>query len=385
MKIGFLLIIIYLYGFSSVAYVQDTQLNMLIDKMKSNSTSQDEILKLTEYIDRKYIDLDENLEAFGYVIKNVQEIRLSSMPPRVRFYLSGPRGLEIYALLKLKKLGLSNEDIANLLLSAKGRYAKLGINSKSILKEKGFDDRLIAIIDNYEFLLSGGKVKIRDLVVMTNNKVDKDKISDLIMQTQLGDIKYTKENAQLLEQLGMKKEHIYILVYNKLFQSGPSYYNIYDIYVDKNKNKLTDMEIETKIKETLWHYRDYSTIEKEVLAKFGISQKLLTTMDTVTQEFYKKSKNITTDNEDKIKVMTAQKVKNFVNQEDTLLKTAYSNNQIFNGIKKEDKEESTGTKVLKIVGECAAKMLALKACDQAPFPLNYGCTALVENKFSCVD
>ncbi len=371
---------------ANITFQNDTQLNSFIEKIKKRDDTKELVKKMAKYINTKYTDYDTNIEAFDYAIDNIGKYHLSKLSPKIKFYLSGPKDLEIFTLIKLREQGLDNESIANILFSASGTYAPLGKKSKQILREKGFNNKVISIIDNYGFLSSGSKnLKIKDILVMANNGVDEKEISDLIISSKHTKTKYTKKSIKYLLSLGVNKHILMTLVYKKLLLSGPSDYKVYDIYTDLTKNKLSEDEIIKKIDATHWYYKDYSDKEKQILIKYGIPKKIVDHMTNVTDKFYSDMNNNTKKYIKEIEEKSSkQNNVHFMKMRTKLMNKARSNNAVLNGIKQAPLEkESIGKTIAKKVGNCAAQKLGFKACDKAPFPLNLGCKALVRNKFPC--
>jgi hypothetical protein len=334
------------------------------------------------YINNTYTDYDTNIEAFDYVINNIGKYHLSKLSPKLKFYLSGPKDLEIFRLIKLKREGVDNESIANILLSASGKFAPLGKKGKSVLKKEGFNKKVISIIDNYNFLSSGKKLKIKDIVVMSNNGVKPQEIANLIIESDLSNIKYTKKGLNYLLKLGVDERVIRTMVYKKLLLSGPYNYKLYDIFVDLNINKLPEDEIIKKINSTNWFYKDYSERELRTLIKYGLSENILKAMKDATQKYSSLTSKQTKEYVAKMQKESNQEKNNFAKMKTNLMNKAAINNAVLQGLHRR-KPESLGKRVAKTVGNCAARALGLKACDKTPFPLNLGCSALVKNKFPC--
>lgn len=383
MKFILIFIILTISLFSDVNFVKDKNLNRFITEVKAEGASNTTVKEITGYINKKFKNDNTKYEAFDYVIDRIGKRHLSKFPAKIRFYLSGPNDLEMFALIGLKKKGVDNESIANILLNAHGAFAPLGKKAKTILKNNGFNKKVLSIIENYQFLSSGSKtLRMKDLITMANNGVSEKKISDLIIASDMKNIKYTKQGIKFLLSLGLSKHTLYTLVYRDLLISGPSDYKIYDIYIDHKRKKLSQAKIIKKINQTNWCYKDFSEREMKRLSDYGISKPLVNATVKLTKNFTLKTSQAT--NESLMQMTKKDKTHklNFVNMKNKLMGQARSNNSVLSGIKNK-KEDSTGTTVLKTAGKCVARVIAMKACDQVPFPLNLACTALAKNQLEC--
>lgn len=382
-KFLLLLFIISSYLYADLNYSDDKQLDTFIKKIKKEDHADTLVKKMAIYINKTYPNYNENIEVFDFAIDNIGKRHLSRLSAKIRFYLSGPKNLEIFMLIKLKKQGLDNDSIANILLSASGSYAPLGKRATKVLKDEGFNKRVISIIDNYTLLSTGSKnLKIKDLIVMLNNGVDSKDIVDLIIESDIPDKKYTKKSIKYLLSLGLTKNILSTLVYKKLLLTGSASYQIYHIFVDLKRNNLDENKILEKIYATNWFYKDYSPREEKILVKYGLSENILKAMKDATKKYKINTSKSTQMYVKKIDEQNNRKKQNFAKMKNTLMNKAATNNAVLNGLN-ENVEDTTQTKVVKKVGNCAAQMLGLKACDKVPFPLNLGCSALVKNKFPC--
>lgn len=363
----------------------------LTSSLGVDEIEQEKLDAVIEYIESTYLNLDEQLEAYNFVISKVGKYNLSKFSPKIKFYLSGPDKLEMFVLLKLKAQGLDNKTIKSILLAASGKYVKLGNESRKLLASKGFSEENIEIIDNYEFLCSGGKLKLKDIVLMANSKVSTKDIADVIMNSQMKSVSFTRESAKFLESLGVPSEIVLLLVYRELFVSGPNEYRVYDVLHDEKYKKISALKIEKRISSTNWHYKDFSQAEEDVLQRAGVSKASIDAMRKQTALFLTSSSDLANRYEKQAYASDAKQERlNFVKREE-IVKQVIANNPVFSGLANSTKEIANGREselpkeksTTEKVGGCVAKVGANFLCDKLGWPASIACSAVADNYLKC--
>lgn len=375
--------------FGSVS--NDVKLTKLVSSLNTEEIEQEKLDLTIEHIETTYTNLEEQLEAYNFVISKVGKYNLSKFSPKIKFYLSGPDKLEMFVLLKLKAQGLDNKTIKSILLAASGRYVKLGSESRKLLVSKGFSEENIEIIDNYEFLCSGGKLKLKDIVLMANSKVSIRDMADVIMNSQMKSVSFTREGAKFLESLGVPSEIVLLLVYRELFASGPNEYRVYDVLHDEKYKKISAPKIEKRISSTNWHYKDFSQAEEDVLQRAGISKLSIDAMRKQTAFFLTSSSDLASKYEKQAYAVDAKQERlNFVKREE-IVKQVIANNPVFSGLANSTKEIASGKdgdlpkekSTTERIGGCVAKTGANFLCSKAPWPASLACSAVADNYLKC--
>ena len=294
----------------------------------------------------------------------------------VAFWVSGPTGVEPYVLKNLKSKGVSDFDLIQLVLNAKGDYSKRSDWSDSRWEQVGIRGKLLDAIAN-KSILDMGSPKIRAVVSASNRNVPEGQI----IQSVLGGSGYrrlSEPEAKWLKTLGVTAGVVDVISFHRLLSKGPEDYRIYNVLRDVRAG-IAQTAITTAIHSQSSGYKSFSDPELEDLNRWGINPAIISAMEGRTQELARLSQEGIEANYKSLNA-NAPKNQEFHTKSNVVVIDA-PGNIVLNGSRGEA-DNGVGS-VLKTAASCFAANKVDTVCDRAPFPANLVCKALAKNALDC--
>ena len=297
-------------------------------------------------------------------------------PREAAFWVSGPTGIEPYVLKNLKSKGVSDFDLIQLVLNAKGDYPKRSDWTDSRWEQIGIRGKLLDAISN-KSILDIGSPKIRSVVSASNRNVPEGQIIHSILSGS-GYRRLSEQEGKWLRSLGVAPGVVDVISFHRLLSKGPEDYRVYHVLRDVRAGK-TQAAITSTIHSQAAGYKSFSEPELEDLNRWGMTPSLIAAMDSRTQELARLSQEGIDANYKSLNA-NAPKNQEFHTKSNVVVIDA-PGNIVLNGARSEA-DNGVGS-VLKSAASCFAANKVDTVCDRAPFPANLVCKALAKNALDC--
>lgn len=297
-------------------------------------------------------------------------------PREAGFWASGPSGVEAYVLKNLKAKGVSDFDLIQLVLNAKGDYPKQTDWGDARWAQAGIRGKLLEAI-THKSILDMGTLKIRSVVSASNRNVPEAQIIHSILNGG-GYRRLSDAQGRWLKSLGVSGEVVDVISFHRLLSKGPDEYRVYHVWRDLRAGK-TNAAISSIIHGQTTGYKAFSEPELEDLTRWGVGPALVSAMEGRTQELARLSQEDIDANYRKLNA-NVPKTQQYYTKSSVVLVDAPGNIVLNNGGAQAD--NGVGS-VLKTAASCFAANKVDTVCDRAPFPANLVCKALAKNALDC--
>lgn len=297
-------------------------------------------------------------------------------PREAGFWASGPSGVEAYVLKNLKAKGVSDFDLIQLVLNAKGDYPKQTDWGDAQWAQAGIRGKLLEAV-THKSILDMGTLKIRSVVSASNRNVPEAQIIHSILNGG-GYRRLSDAQGQWLKSLGVSGAVVDVISFHRLLSKGPDEYRVYHVLRDVRAGK-THAAISSAINSQVSGYKSFSEPELEDLTRWGVGPALVSAMEGRTQELARLSQEDIDANYRKLNA-NVPKTQEYHTKSSVVLVDAPGNIVLNNGRTQAD--NGVGS-VLKTAASCFAANKVDTVCDRAPFPANLVCKALAKNALDC--
>lgn len=297
-------------------------------------------------------------------------------PREAGFWVSGPSGVEAYVLKNLKIKGVSDFDLIQLVLNAKGEYPKQTDWSDARWEQAGIRGKLLEAIA-HKPILDMGTLKIRSVVSASNRNVPEVQIIHSVLNGS-GYRRLSDAEGRWLKSLGVSAAVVDVISFHRLLSKGPDEYRVYHVVRDVRAGK-SHAAISSAIKGQAGGYKSFSDPELDDLTRWGVAPILVSAMEERTQELARLSQEDVDANYRKLNA-NVPKTQEYHTKSSVVLVDAPGNIVLNSGRTQAD--NGVGS-VLKTAASCFAANKVDTVCDRAPFPANLVCKALAKNALDC--